>query len=273
MSSSITYKKEMQKVIDSISIESRSTRAERTKIYVDRSYIHIDYNDIYIGQVPYREEDCYESDYKHTQGGGRSALVFYNLNSSECFGNNYLRLWGSKSVEMGHIHNTRLLKDNNLLRLNYGLSWMMDKLRTKEDEHFVKSDNITEIMPYPKETIKSRLKTMYLVLPINLGSDFTKPVQCKGKAYYPAQVGFHTEAGIYVGTLFVIKQKVEHTENGSIHENMNRKYYDVSEWTCDISADVGYGWFSLYARYSLMPLFTDDPINEHPPSVRIRLEH
>ena len=273
LSDSIIYKKEMQKVIDSVDIENRPTKTERTEVYVDRNYVHIDHNGIYIGQVPYREEDYYESDYKRTQGGGYFALAFHNLNSSEHFSNNHFRLWGSKSVEIGYIRNTRLLKNNNLLHLNYGLSWMMDKLKMKEDEHFVKNGNITEIVPYPKETIKSKFKTMYLILPITLELDFTEPVQYKGKTYYPAQMGFHAGVGAYVGALLATKQKVKYTENGSTHKDMNRKYYNVNEWTYGVSANIGYGWFSFSARYSLVPLFTNNPINEYPFSVGIRLGH
>ena len=273
LSDSIIYKKEMQKVINSVDIENRPTKTERMEVYVDRNYVHIDHNGIYIGQVPYREEDYYESDYKRTQGGGYFALAFHNLNSSEHFSNNHFRLWGSKSVEIGYIRNTRLLKNNNLLHLNYGLSWMMDKLKMKEDEHFVKNGNITEIVPYPKETIKSKFKTMYLILPISLEFDFTEPVQYKGKTYYPAQMGFHAGVGAYVGALLATKQKVKYTENGSTHKDMNRKYYNVNEWTYGVSANIGYGWFSFYARYSLVPLFTNNPINEYPFSVGIRLGH
>lgn len=273
LSDSIIYKKEMQKVIDSVDIESRPTKTERTEVYVDRNYVHIGHNGIYIGQAPYREEDYYESDYKRTQGGGYFALAFHNLNSSEHFSNNHFRLWGSKSVEIGYIRNTRLLKNNNLLHLNYGLSWMMDKLKMKEDEHFVKNGNITEIVPYPKETIKSKFKTMYLILPISLEFDFTEPIQYKGKTYYPAQMGFHAGVGAYVGALLATKQKVKYTENGSTHKDMNRKYYNVNEWTYGVSANIGYGWFSFYARYSLVPLFTNNPINEYPFSVGIRLGH
>lgn len=273
LSDSIIYKKEMQKVIDSVDIENRPPKNERTEVYVDRNYVHIGHNGIYIGQVPYREEDYYESDYKRTQGGGYFALAFHNLNSSEHFSNNHFRLWGSKSVEIGYIRNTRLLKNNNLLHLNYGLSWMMNKLKMKEDEHFVKNGNITEIVPYPKETIKSKFKTMYLILPISLEFDFTEPVQYKGKTYYPAQMGFHAGVGAYVGALLATKQKVKYTENGSTHKDMNRKYYNVNEWTYGVSANIGYGWFSFYARYSLVPLFTNNPINEYPFSVGIRLGH
>lgn len=273
LSDSIIYKKEMQKVIDSVDIENRPTKTERTEVYVDRNYVHIDHNGIYIGQVPYREEDYYESDYKRTQGGGYFALAFHNLNSSEHFSNNHFRLWGSKSVEIGYIRNTRLLKNNNLLHLNYGLSWMMDKLKMKEDEHFVKNGNITEIVPYPKETIKSKFKTMYLILPITLEFDFTEPVQYKGNTYYPAQMGFRLGVGTYVGALLATKQKVKYTENGSTHKDLNRKEYNVNEWTYGVSAHIGYGWFSFYARYSLVPLFTNNPVNEYPFSVGIRLGH
>ena len=273
LSDSIIYKKEMQKVIDSVDIENRPTKTERTEVYVHKNYVHIGHSGIYIGNEPYREEDYYESDYKRTQGGGYFALAFHNLNSSEHFSNNHFRLWGSKSVEIGYIRNTRLLKNNNLLHLNYGLSWMMDKLKMKEDEHFVKNGNITEIVPYPKETIKSKFKTMYLILPINLEFDLTDSFTYNDKTYYPTHQAFRVGVGTYVGALLTTKQKVKYTENGSTHKDMNRKYYNVNEWTYGVSAHIGYGNFAFYARYSLVPLFTNNPINEYPFSVGIRLGH
>ena len=273
LSDSIAYKKEIQKAIDSVDIENRPPKNEKTEVYVHKNYVHIGHSGIYIGNEPYREEDYYESDYKRTQGGGYFALAFHNLNSSEHFSNNHFRLWGSKSVEIGYTRNTRLLKNNNLLHLNYGLSWMMDKLKMKEDEHFVKNGNITEIVPYPKETIKSKFKTMYLILPINLEFDFTEPVQYKGKTYYPTHQAFRVGVGTYVGALLTTKQKVKYTENGSTHKDMNRKYYNVNEWTYGVSAHIGYDDFAFYVRYSLVPLFTNNPINEYPFSVGIRLGH
>ena len=149
----------------------------------------------------------------------------------------------------------------------------MDKLKMKEDEHFVKNGNITEIVPYPKETIKSKFKTMYLILPINLEFDLTDSFTYNDKTYYPTHQAFRVGVGTYVGALLTTKQKVKYTENGSTHKDMNRKYYNVNEWTYGVSAHIGYGNFAFYARYSLVPLFTNNPINEYPFSVGIRFGH
>ena len=275
LNDSITYKKEMQKVIDSVDIENRPLKDKVTEIYISNGdsicICRIGKNHICVRKK--RPQDFYVSEDERTKGGAYFALAFHNLNSSEHFSNNHFKLWGSKSVEIGYIRNTRLLKNNNLLHLNYGLSWMMNKLKMKEDEHFVKNGNITEIVPYPKETIKSKFKTMYLILPITLELDFTEPVQYKDKTYYPAQMGFRLGVGTYVGALLATKQKVKYTENGSTHKDMNRKEYNVNEWTYGVSAHIGYGWLSFYARYSLVPLFTNNPINEYPFSVGIRFGH
>lgn len=266
LSDTLTYKAEVQKTIDSIVIETRPSRIGGTEIRIGNDHI-------YIGRRHCKVEDYLDRDYKRTQGGLYLALAFHNLNSSEHFSNNHFRLWGSKSVEIGYTRNTRLLKNNNLLHLNYGLSWMMDKLKMKEDEHFVKNGNITEIVPYPKETIKSKFKTMYLILPINLEFDLTDSFTYNDKTYYPTHQAFRVGVGTYVGALLTTKQKVKYTENGSTHKDMNRKYYNVNEWTYGVSAHIGYGNFAFYARYSLVPLFTNNPINEYPFSVGIRFGH
>ena len=110
-------------------------------------------------------------------------------------------------------------------------------------------------------------------MPINIEFDRTDSFTYDDKTDYPTHQAIRVGVGTYVGELLTTKQRVKYTENGSTHKDMNRKYYNVNEWTYGVSAHIGYGNFAFYARYSLVPLFTNNPINEYPFSVGIRLGH
>lgn len=260
-----------------------SLKKEQEPHHNNGTRIDIGNNHIYIGEKVHISkgnkygcdgedlEFCYTKKYKRTQSGLNFAIGFHNLNSREHFSNDHFRLWGSKSVEIGYTRNTRLLNNTNLLHLTYGLSWMMDKLKMKGDEHFVKEGNITKIEPYPKETIRSKFKTIYLILPVNLEFDLTPPLIHKDKKYFPIHKQFRFGIGGYIGALLTTKQKVKYEEDGRVRKDKNRKYYNVNEWTYGLSAHIGYRGTVFYARYSLIPLFTNNPVNEYPFSIGIRL--
>lgn len=209
---------------------------------------------------------------RRTEPAGVVALGFHNLHSQLQFSDSRYRAWGSKSFELGYQLNTRIFKNNNLLHITYGISWMMDKLKMRNDEYFVKEGTITKIVPYPKETIRSKFKTNYLILPVSLEFDLGSSYQDKGNTYYPAQNNFRFGFGGYIGVLFATKQKVKYYEKSSVVKDVQYRDFNVNQWTYGLSAHLGYRSAVFYARYSLVPLFTNNPVNEHPFSVGIRFE-
>ena len=168
--------------------------------------------------------------------------------------------------------NTRLLKNNNLLHLTYGTSLLVNTLRMKGNTYYVIDDNITKIMPYPKEVTLSKFKTHYMIVPLNLEFDFTKPVEKKGKTYYPFAESFRFGVGGYVGVLWTAKQKIKYNEQGGKVKDVAFKNFNVNELIYGVSAHIGYKSCLLYARYNLVPLFKSNPINEYPYSIGIRFE-
>ncbi|WP_172915608.1 hypothetical protein [Capnocytophaga canimorsus] len=213
---------------------------------------------------------CDKRDLKRIRGGLNFALAFHNMRSNEHFSNDKFRIWGSKSVEIGYYNNVRLLKDNNLLHLNYGLSWMMNKLKMKDSDYFVNNNGITEIQPYKVPVIKSKFKTHYLILPMNLELDFTPICTYEDKKHYPIHKSFRVGVGAYAGLLLNSKQKVKYRASGSTHKELNFNRMNVNEWIYGVSAHIGIGSGVFYARYSLVPLFRNNPTNEYPFSIGMR---
>lgn len=198
------------------------------------------------------------------------ALGFHNMSSAEHISNDKFRVWGSKSVEIGFFRDVRVLKNHNLLHFNYGLSWMMDKLKMKSNEHFVNTNGVTEIRPYAVPVIKSKFKSHYLIFPISLEFDLTPSYTHSDKEYFPSHRSFRFGVGGYVGLLLNNKQKVKYRLSGTNYKDVSYSDYNVNEWTYGVSAYFGVGNGVFYARYSLVPLFRNNPVKEYPFSIGIR---
>lgn len=198
------------------------------------------------------------------------AVGFHNLNSSNGFGDNRFKPLGSKSFELGFTSGFRLLKTNNLLHINYGVAWMHDGLKFKESEYFVRENGVTKSVEYTANKLnKSKLRTNYLIVPVDFEFDFTPPKTKNGVTIYPVHDSFRVGFGGYVGVSIGNSQKIRY-DDGSIHKNVIREDLNISPWVYGLSAHLGYKSCVLYARYSLAPLFRNNPVNEYPFSIGIR---
>ena len=200
-----------------------------------------------------------------------TAIGFHNLNSSNGFGDNRFKTAGSKSFELGFTSSFRLLKTNNLFHINYGVAWMHNGLKFKESEYFVRENDVTKSVPYTANKLnKSKLRTNYAIVPIDFEFDFTPPTKTKkGVTIYPTHESFRVGFGGYVGVLIDSSQKIRYDDGGT-HKNVIREDLNISPWIYGLSAHLGYKSCVLYARYSLAPLFRNNPVNEYPFSIGIR---
>lgn len=255
---------------------------EKTKIYKQEKQELLKESQDTISVVvklPIKEKKIYGSwSYERKYSAKRTqrlglymALAFHNLNSSENFSNDAFRNWGSKSFEIGYQMNTRLLKNHNLLHLNYGLTFMIDKLKMREDNYFVNNAGVVTIEPFGHPTRVSKFKTNYLTLPIELEFDFSSPYNKKeGKNYYPVHNSFRFGFGGFIGVLTGNRQKVKYTIGDESHRHLDRGHFGLNQWIYGVSAHIGYKRTAFYVKYTLTPLFNNNPIKEYPFSVGIR---
>lgn len=248
------YKQEKQELLK----ESRDTISVRVQVPMNVKKKYVWYDKIY-------------SDKRTQELGLYMALAFHNVNSRENFSNDAFRNWGSKSFEIGYQINTRLLKNHNLLHLNYGLTFMIDKLKMREDNYFVNNGGVVTIEPFGHPTRVSKFKTNYLTLPIELEFDFSSPYNKKeGKNYYPVHNSFRFGFGGFIGVLTGNRQKVKYTIDDKSHRHLDRGHFGLNQWIYGVSAHIGYRRTAFYVKYTMTPLFNNNPIKEYPFSVGIR---
>ncbi|GET46127.1 outer membrane beta-barrel protein [Capnocytophaga felis] len=205
---------------------------------------------------------------KRTISGSHIALGFHTLNSAANFGSDKFKVWGSKSIEVGIGRSTRIFKNSELFRINYGYAFMVNKLKMKGNDYFVDNKGVTSIEPYPFEAYKSKFRATYLTIPISIELNLGGYYDYRGRDY---NRGFRLGVGGYVGGLLVSKQKIKYyNQNGNRSKDVSHNKLNTNDWVYGLSAHIGYRNTVFYTKYSLVPLFRNSPMKEYPLSFGVR---
>ena len=180
--------------------------------------------------------------------------------------------WRSDFYEWGISWNTRLLKENNLLHAKYGLSLQYNNLRPDNNRMFVTEGGKTYLEDSGKDLRVSKLRYVNLVVPAHLEFDFTKKRAGDGRVYYPTHDSFRIGIGGYAGFNVKEKQILKYRENGKRQKDKEKGDFNVSDFVYGVSAYVGYGQMSLYAKYDLQPIFNNNDIDQNNLSLGIRFD-
>lgn len=166
-------------------------------------------------------------------------------------------------IEWGGSFKTRLGKkgkNSNLLNLRYGISFMHNYASPKDNYVFSQNGNITEVVDSGENLSKNKFANMYIAVPVHLEFNFGKDNDYK--------VGL----GGFVGYNLFSEQRLKYRDNGRRIKDITRKDWNVNDFQYGLSAYLGYGIISLYAKYDLNPLFRNNPIDQHNLSIGVRLD-
>ncbi len=198
--------------------------------------------------------------------GLNNAVTNGNANNSD------FKYLGSHFYEWGFTRNYRLMKDRNLLHLKYGFSVMYNNLRPTNNRVFAVSNDQTNLTSSAIELSDSRFKNVYLVAPLHLEFDFSKNKEHNGKPYFDSHQGIRIGFGGYVGTTLKSKQYIENEVDNYKTESMTKGDFNTSNFIYGTSAYIGYKETSLYVKYDLNPLFTNNVVKQNNISVGVRFD-
>ncbi len=179
------------------------------------------------------------------------------------------QLGGSRFFEIGFGWQTMLNKGGSV-RLNYAFSVQMNGLKAKDNMYFVEDEDQTVLEEYQYKLDKAKLNVYNLVIPlhfefgkssINYGSD------C---AYYDVD-HFKVGLGGYAGVNLGVMQKLKYEKNGENTKGKIKEDYNIEKFIYGLSGYIGYGDWTLYAKYDLNTLFKDNPVEQHNVSLGVRL--
>lgn len=180
---------------------------------------------------------------------------------------------GSDFYEWGIAYNTRIFKTNNLLHFKYGLSLQYNNLRPKNDKIFMADGDKTELVDSGRNLNKVRLRYVNLVVPMHLEFDFTPKKVNGDKTYYPIHDSFRLGIGGYAGINVKEKQILKYkNDDGNRVRDKTKGDFNVNDFTYGLSAYVGYGDISVYAKYDLQPVFNNNDVDQNNFSLGIRFD-
>jgi len=215
--------------------------------------------------------------YKESECRTTSQFVFAfglnNLATNKAVANSDYRYWGSHFYEWGVTWNTRLLKNHNLLHAKYGLSLMYNNLRPTGNRSFVENGNQTNHEVSATHLKDSRFRNVYLVVPMHLEFDFSGKTQKDDKTIFRTHQSFRVGLGGYVGGNIKSKQILKfEDENGNDVKQKSKGDFNVNDFIYGASVYVGYQAVSLYAKYDLSPLFSDNLVDQNNVSLGLRFD-
>jgi|SRR6478672_5426264 len=203
------------------------------------------------------------------------AAGFNNLVTDGAVANSDFSYLRSTFIEWGVTHNYRLSKTSNLLHLKYGFSWMYNMLNATDNRYFVDNGDQTVLATYPTHLRKkdTYFKNVYVTIPVHLEFDFTKTKTDKdGNKIFRSHEGFRFGLGGFVGYNTNSKQFLSYeVDDYRIHERQKGSW-NVNDWTYGVSAYVGWGEMSLYAKYDLNPMFKDNVVDQNNISLGVRFD-
>jgi hypothetical protein len=224
---------------------------------------------VYNGKANYIEKQSKRTTSQFVFAAGLNNVV----TEGESFKDSDFRVWGSHFYELGLTYNSRILKNHNLLHAKYGLSVMYNNLRATDNRSFVTTGNQTGLQTAAIDLDESRFRNVFLVAPVHLEFDFSgKKTDKDGNSYFKTHDSFRLGLGGYGGVRVKSKQILKYEENGHNIKTKEKGDFNVSDFTYGLSAYIGYGATSLYAKYDLNPMFKNNTIDQNNVSLGIRFD-
>lgn len=207
-----------------------------------------------------------------------SQFVFaFGLNNiiteNESLNESDYKVWGSHFYEWGLTLNSRIFKNHNLLHAKYGLSLMYNNLHPTDNRYFVKNGDVTELQDGFTNFNESRFRNVYLTAPVHLEFDFTpKKTDKDGNSYFRTHQSFRLGIGGYAGVRIKSKQILKYEEDDQKVKVKQKGDFNVNDFNYGLSAYIGYGQLSLYAKYDINPLFKNNAVDQNNVSLGLRFD-
>lgn len=196
-----------------------------------------------------------------------------NLVTDGSVANSDYRYWGSHFYEWGTAWNTRIMKNNNLLHAKYGISVMYNNLRPTDNRFFVPDGKETHLEVFDKNLKDSRLRNVFITVPLHLEFDFTKKrTNDEGKDIFKTHRSFRLGIGGYAGLRVKSKQILKYEEDDINYKIRQRGDFNVNDFIYGVSAYAGYKETSLYIKYDLNPMFANNAVKQNNISLGVRFD-
>lgn len=194
------------------------------------------------------------------------------LIEGQSFADSPYKIGGSRFFEMGWQWRTRVLKNSNFLRFNYGFSFQFNGIKPNDNQYFVETNGSTELQEFPIELDKSKLRMDNLVFPVHFEFGSSKVRETEKTIRYNIDKSFRVGIGGYGGFNIGTRQKLKYQENGKRIKDKFKRDYNMADLIYGLSGYVGFGGTQLYVKYDLNPIFRNATIEQRNISLGLRFD-
>lgn len=193
--------------------------------------------------------------------------------------NTSFKFGGSRSFEIGYEWSTRVFKESNFLRINYGVSFQFNGLKPKNNQFFVANGEQTELEPFEFNMVefdleKSKFRMDNLIFPVHLqfGNSKTTVLDNGNKRF--TDQDFKVGLGGFVGFNLRNTQKLKFDDGRRDEKLKQRDDFNTNNLLYGLSAFVGWKTVAIFAQYNLNPIFSNNvrDLNNFQVGVRLLMD-
>ena len=182
------------------------------------------------------------------------------------------KVGGSRFFEMGWQWRTRVFKNTNWLRFNYGFSFQFNGLKPDDNQIFVQNGDQTVLEEFEFELDKSKLRMDNLVFPVHFEFGPSRFRETEKSIRYSIHNQFRMGIGGYGGFNLGTRQKLKYSRDGENVKDKFKRDYNTSDLVYGISGYIGFDEILLYVKYDLNPIFKDADVEQHNISLGLRFD-
>ncbi|PQJ77835.1 hypothetical protein [Polaribacter porphyrae] len=203
--------------------------------------------------------------------GINNALTNNNLSSLD---NSNYQIGRSRFYELGWTWKTRFTKRPSQLYFKYGVSFLWNNLRLKDNQIHVKNGNTTDIQVFPNQLSESRLRHVQMNFPLHLEWDLSKNRRYSdGRVRDRTNNSFRLGIGGFVGFKLGTRQYLEYRDVNNVEvEEIQFDNFNMNTFNYGVSGYLGYEDVSLYVKYDLNPLFQNTEVRNISIGLRLDLD-
>ncbi len=195
-------------------------------------------------------------------------------NKTSSLNNSDYKFWESHFYELGWTWKTRFDRKPSKLYFKYGVSFLWNNLRLKDNKYHVKNGNVTDIQVFPQNLSESRLRHVQMNFPVHVEWDFSR-----NRKYNDGEVRDRTNRSVrfgvggFIGFKLGTRQYLEYTNaQGVGTEEVQYDNFNMNKFNYGISAYLGYRSTSFYVKYDMNPLFKNTEIRNISLGLRLDLD-
>lgn len=206
------------------------------------------------------------SDIVFAAGFNNALTKDQSLNDSD------FKIGGSRFFEIGWAWKTRVFEDSNWLRFKYGFSFQFNGLKPTDNRYFVNNDGVVSLEEFDHDLDKSKFRTDYLVAPVHFEFGPSDRHETERSLRFSTEDKFRIGLGGYAGFSLGERQKLKYSLDGDKKKDKLKGDYNTNDFIYGLSAYMGWGGATLYAKYDLNPLFADPNPEMHNFSIGLRFD-